>query len=265
MTGGTWSIVRSLRVNWTFALAMAQRELKGSNKGAILGMAWLVLRPFVQVAAYVLIVSFIFGARLQPEGGRFDYAIYILAGLFGWQLLQRGLEDSTSLIRARIEVLKQVPYPIETLPVTSLLTTAIGPAVTLAVYILFAAIAGKLGWSILLLPLPLALLVMLLLGLSWMFMVVGVILKDLHDMIGLVLALAIYASPVILSESMVGPSLWRIILFNPLSHPVIAFRDVLQGGFHPESWAVFAVLATVSFIVGAWVVSRAKVVINEYI
>jgi lipopolysaccharide transport system permease protein len=259
------ALARSLVGKWPFALAMASRELKSLNKGALLGMGWVVLRPFIQVAAYVAIVSFVFGARLSPESGPFDYALYVLAGLFGWHILQRALEESASLIRDRMEIVKQVAYPIETLPVTAFLTSAIAPAIMLAVYVVLAGIAGKLGPSILLLPIPLALLMAMLLGLSWLFMVVGVLLKDLREVISVVMALTIYLSPVLLSEQMVPERIWRLVLLNPLSHVVLAFRDVLQGGFHLESWIIFAALSAVALAVGAFVVTYAKVRINEYI
>ena len=175
-----------------FAQAMASRELKGLNKGAMLGMGWLVLRPFIQVVAYVAIVTFVFGARLNPQAGPVDYALHVLAGLFAWHILQRALEDSCSLIRDRMEILKQVAYPIETLPITAFLVTAIGPAILLSVYLILAGISGTLVPSVLLLPLPLALLFAMLLGLSWLFMVVGVVLKDLREVISVMMALLIY-------------------------------------------------------------------------
>jgi len=258
-------LARSIIQRWPFAWAMAAREMKGLTKGAVFGVAWLVVRPFVQVAAYVAIVTYVFGARLGPGAGPYDYALFVLAGLFAWQILQRGLEESTSLIRDRMEILKQVVYPIETLPITTFLISAIGPAVILVVYLCLAVLGGKLSWSVVLLPMPLAMLLLLNLGLSWIFMVVGVLLKDLKEIISVVLGLTIYLSPVLISPSMVSPRIWDLILLNPVSHVIIAFRDVFDGTFHPFSWAVFAIGMLLSLGLGAFVITRARVAINEYI
>lgn len=257
--------LRSLAKNWPFALAMAERELKGLNKGAVFGIGWLVVRPLIQVGAYVGIVTYVFGARLGPDSGPFDYALFVLPGMFVWQIMQRALENSTSLIRDRIDTLKQVVYPVETLPVSAALVGLIGPAIVLAIYVVLAAILGRLPWTAVLLPLPFALLIALMLGVTWIFMVAGVILKDLREIVSVLMNLAIYVSPVLLSKTMVPAALWEIVLLNPLSHPVLAFRDVLQGEFHPVSWGIFAVMALASFTVGAWVITRTKVMINEYI
>ena len=244
---------------------MAAREMRSSNKGSVLGLGWNVVRPFIQVAIYVVIVTYIFGARLSATAGPYDYALFVLSGLFGWQILQRGLEDSTSLIRDRMEILKQVVYPIETLPITTFLASAIGPGVVLLAYLLLAAIGGKLSWTVLLLPIPLTLLLLLILGLSWTFMVVGVILKDTREIISVLLGLTIYLSPVLLSPTMVPPRIWSLILLNPMSHVIIAFRDVFEGTFHPISWAVFVVGVVAALGIGSIVITRAKVTINEYL
>ena len=255
----------SLIEKWPFSRAMAAREMKGSTKGAVFGLGWIVVRPFIQVAVYVVIVTYVFGARLKATSGPYDYALFVLSGLFGWQILQRGLEESTSLIRDRMEILKQVVYPIETLPVTTFLASAIGPGIVLLVYLILATFGGRLSWTVLLLPVPLTLLLLLILGLSWIFMVFGVILKDLREIISVLLGLTIYLSPVLLSPTMVSPRIWNLVLLDPMSHVIIAFRDVFDGTFHPISWAVFVFGVVAALGIGSVVITRARVTINEYI
>jgi lipopolysaccharide transport system permease protein len=260
-----FGIYGSLATNWSFAKAMAAREMKGLYQGAVLGLAWLIIRPLVQVVAYVVIVSYVFGVRIGPAAGPVDYAIHVLSGLFAWQAVQRSLEEAPSLVRDRIEILKQVIYPIETLPITAMLSSGLGPAIVLAAYLVLAAATGQLSWTIVLLPIPLALLAGFILGASWILMVIGAVLKDLREMVSVVLGLLVYVSPVLLSEEMVGERLWSIILLNPLAHIVISFRDVLTGGFHPTSWAVFAASAAFALLLGGWLVQRTKLAINELI
>jgi homopolymeric O-antigen transport system permease protein len=259
------ALAQSLIDKWPLTRAMAIRELKGSKRGTVLGLAWLVLRPFINAAVYVVIVSFVFRAKLAPNAGPFDYALYMLGGLFVWQILQHGLEEATALIRQRLDVIKEVVYPIETLPITAFVVNAVGPATLLAVYLVLSASVGRLSWTVLLLPLPLVLLSAMLLGMSWALMLLGVVLRDLREIIAILLSLMVYLSPVLLSQAMVPPRLWTIILLNPLAHPIIAFRDVLEGGFHPESWAIFVALALGSLAAGGWLITRAKVAINEYL
>jgi lipopolysaccharide transport system permease protein len=262
---GVASVSRSLIANWPFARAMAARDLKGLSKGAVLGYAWLILRPLIQVAAYVIIVTYVFGARLAPGAGPFDYALHVLSGLVAWQAIQRALEEAPSLIRDRMEVLKQVIYPVETLPVTAMLSSGLGPAIGLAVYLVIALAAGQLPWTAVLLPVPIALLVLLMLGLSYIFMIVGVLLKDLREIVSVFFSLMIYFSPVLASREMVGERIWSLMLLNPLAHVVICFRDVLRAEFHETSWAIFIAMTAIAFAIGAALINRTKLTINEYL
>lgn len=259
-------LVRSLMGNWSFALAIAARDLKALNRGSVLGLAWLVIRPLVQTTALVFIVGFLFGGlRSSGSGVTVDYAMYVLSGMIAWQAMQKSLEDAPSLVRDRMDILRQVIYPIETLPVSSVSAAIVSPAVSLGVYLVFAIANGKLSIATLLLPVPLVLLLLFLVGASWILMVGGVLVRDLREIVAMLMGVLIYASPVVLSPEMVGPTIWRIIELNPLAHVIVCFRDVFRGTFHPSSWIIFSAMSAFFFLAGAWLIGRVKVMIYELI
>jgi lipopolysaccharide transport system permease protein len=251
--------------NRELVVEMAKRELKGSGRGAVLGSLWLVLSPLIQTLAYVVIVSFIFAVRGAESGNRFDYALYVLAGMVPWHVMTRSIQEATLLIRERMELVKQVIYPIETLPLTTMLVCSVGSLVALALYIVLGAFAGALRPSLLLLPLPALMLLLFILGVSWIFSIAGALLKDLREITSIVLGLLVYVSPVVLKEEMVSERLWSVVMLNPLAHVVTCFRDVFYGQVHATSWLVFAAMTLCVFAVGAWVITRTKTMINEYI
>jgi lipopolysaccharide transport system permease protein len=258
-------VAKSLIANLEFAVAMAARHLKSVTTGTVLGLAWLLLRPLILTAAYVVIVAYVFGVKFGARAGALDYALYVLSGMVAWQAVLQSLEQAPVLVRERMEIVKQVAYPIETLPLTAMLVNWLSPAVALGTYLALAFAAGRLPWTAVLLPVPLALLTLFVLGTSWILMIVGVVVKDLREAISVVSGLLVYVSPVVLSEEMVGARLWTVIMLNPLAHVVVCFRDVLQADLHPVSWTVFGTMAAFSFAGGAWVVLRARLLINQYI
>ena len=91
------------------------------------------------------------------------------------------------------------------------------------------------------------------------------IVKDLREIVSLLLGLMVFVSPVIASESIVGPTVWQLIQWNPLTHVVVCFRDVFSASFHPLSWGIFVTMSALCFLFGSWVIRRTKVLINEYI
>jgi lipopolysaccharide transport system permease protein len=242
---------------------MTKRDLKMLHKGSVLGLSWLVMMPLIQVLAYVIIVSFIFGRGAAESP--LDYCLYLLAGMLPWQMLAKSLQEGPTLLTSRLEILKQVIYPVETFPVSSIAISAIGSLVSLVVYIVFAAGTNHLTWTLLLLPIPLLILVVFLLGASWILSVTGVIFKDLREVVTITMSLLIYFTPVIAKESVVGARVWQLILCNPLSHVVIAFHDVFFAEFHPWSWGIFLAMSLGVFLVGAYTFTCARIRINDYL
>ncbi len=256
-----YSMVENRELVWEMAI----RDIKQLNKGAFLGMLWTVLGPLVQVAAYVIVVSFVFKSRLGDNSGPFDYGVYVLSGMIPWQIMNKSLMEAPSLIRSRMELVKQVIYPIETLPITSLIVGSIGSFVSFLIFFVLSAISGNLNWSILLLPVPFFFLVIFLIGTAWFFSIAGILFKDLREVVSVFLGLLVYLSPVIASETMTGETIWKIILCNPLAHVVICFRDIYNATFHPASWGLFVGMAITSLLLGGWVITKTKMMINEHI
>jgi len=242
-----------------------KRDLKGIHQGAILGFLWIFINPLVQTTIYVMVVSFIFKGRFKENAGPFDYALYVLSGMIPWQVMMVSLQQAPGLIRDRVALIKQIVYPIETLPFTSIIVSCFGSFVSFALFIILTIATGYARLSFVLFPLPLVLLIILVLGLSWILSVVGVWIKDLREIIAVAISLLIYVSPVIASEEMVGARVWHYILLNPLSHVVICFRDIFQSTFHPASWVIFLSMSFSFFMAGALAISKTKLLVNEYI
>ena len=259
------SIIFSFFINRELIFEMAIRDLRMINKGALLGYAWLILLPLFQTGAYVLIGSFIFGSRLSENSGVLDYALYVLGGMVPWTIINKMLSESSTQLYSRMELIKQFIYPIETLPMTSLIVGSFGSLVSLLLFITLSLMSVDLSWTILLIPIPMFLLIVFVVGMSWILSIIGIFLKDLREIVTIVLGILVFFTPVVASPEIVGEKVWQIILFNPLSHIVICFRDVYYFEFNPTSWLVFILLSFVALFIGGAVISRAKLVINQYI
>jgi len=251
--------------NREFIWEMSLRDLKTLNKGSFLGYFWLILSPLIQVSAYVFIVSFVFQKRMSDNSDTFQYAIYVLSGMIPWQVLTRSLQQSPVLIRQRMELIKQIIYPIETLPINNLIVSSIGLFSSFFVFLILSVYSHNITWTWILLPVPFSLLVLFIIGASWAFSIIGVIIKDLREIVTVILGLLVYISPVIASENLVGAKIWKIIQLNPLTHIVVCFRDVFYATFHVVSWVVFIILSVSSFFIGGLIISKTKTLINEYI
>ncbi len=259
------TVLGTLHRDREFIFQMARRELRILFSRSVIGIGWLVIRPFIQSLTYVAIVWILSSAALADGTSPANYAVYVLAGTAAWQILQRQIEEASGLIRDRAEMITQSNYPLASLPLQSLVATLMGPVVSLAVCVAIVASSSGLTWNILLLPVAIALVVVFGIGVSWILMIAGFFLRDLKDILGVILGLAVFASPVMLTPEMIGPDRWWLIGLNPLSHPVVCVRDAIFGTFHPQSWLILAALASGMFVIGARAVLAAKLAINRFL
>jgi lipopolysaccharide transport system permease protein len=259
------NIIEIIFDNWELAWHMALRELKALNKGAFLGMIWLIINPLIQVLVYVIVVSIIFKSKLTSTSNTFDYAIYVLSGMIPWQILTKSLQEAPSLIRDRMDLVKQVIYPVEILPIINLIVNSVSLSIITSIYLVLTLTAGKFNFTFFIIPIPMLILIILITGISWILSVLGVVIKDIREIIYITLNLSVYCSPLVLSEAMVSPKIWSLVLLNPFSHILICFRDIFLGQFHAVSWYVYINMTIIIFILGSFIINRFKLLINEYI
>lgn len=255
------SLVQKHRIAWQ----SAKHELRGRYKGTYLGLLWAGLLPLLQVAVYVFVIAVVFQVRSARYSGTFDYALYVLGGMIPWLVIVGVLQDAPMLVRVRMDLVKQVVFPIETLPLASFFVHSATFIVGFGFYLILAVASATIKWTFILLPLPILLLAFLLIGLSWFLMIAGVIFKDLSHIVTVIFTFLIFFTPVLLSVDMVGQDIWLFLMFNPVSHVILCFRDVLLGTFHPWSWLVFAGMTFLFLLAGGWVLGRTKLLINEYL
>lgn len=265
MISATVEQIISLFKNRHLAWATSVHDLKSAYHKTYLGLIWAVLRPVFAVATYVFVISVVFQVRSPRFSGHFDYALYILAGLVPWVLIVNMLNDASMMVRNRMELVKQVVYPIESLPLTAFISHMLFFLTGYTIFIVLALINQSFSPTFFLLPIPLLLLFAFLIGMSWILMILGVVFGDIREVTAILLAILIYMSPVLLHEDMVSDTIWQVLMFNPLAHVILCFRDVISGEFHPLSWLIFVTMSVTTLVLGATLVKRTKLLINEYL
>jgi lipopolysaccharide transport system permease protein len=232
-------------------LEMAKRELTDRYMGQILGTVWTILHPIVLILVYVVVFAYVFkvamgGTREAP----FDYTTYLLAGVIPWLSVQEALAKSSTVIVANANLVKQVIFPIEVLPVKTVLATLVGQIIfmgLLAGYVLISY--HTLPWTYLLAPVLVVLQMVMMIGLCYAVSALGVFLRDVKDFVQVFSIVGVYLMPAFyLPESV--PRLFRPILYvNPFSYLIWCYQDLLYFGRFVHWWAW---LVTLGFSLAAF-------------
>lgn len=238
---------------------MTRRELTDRYAGQVLGAAWAIGVPLVTMAVYVFAFAVLFRGRLGPTDNGLGYTAYALAGIVPWLVVQDALMRATVSVSGSASLVKQIVFPTEVLPLKVVLATIPGLLVGLTVAIAIAALAGLANVAAVLVLLPVCVLLLLLMcaGLSYILAAVGVFLRDVKDIVGVLLTIGFFVHPIIYPPQHVPNWLESVFAVSPISHIIWCFRDALTEGYvaHPWSWVVSGVVALALAVIG-WRVFR---------
>ena len=207
-------------------LTLADRDIRVRYKQTVLGVVWVVLQPLLGS----LIFAFVFGVVAHlPSNGR-PYILFAFAGLMAWNTFSNALTRASFSLVGNAHMISKVYFPRLILPLASVASTLIDFGVTLALmFVLLALYRVWPGPSLLLLPVWLAILLLLALGIGLMAAALMVKYRDISHIIPTFLQLGMFVSPVAWSTLIVPKKYQWVFFVNPLSGLLEAFRWSLLG------------------------------------
>jgi lipopolysaccharide transport system permease protein len=262
-----FDFARVIRRNLALVREMVHRDLKGGHAGHGLGSLWVYVQPLVVVATFMLIFGVVIGAKMAVTATfPGDYTSYILIGLVPWLLMSNALGRATSAFSSNANLVKQVVFPIETLPVATIIACFVIYIPSIALMILYKLfIGGGLTWLALALPLVLGMHGLLCIGLTLLLSVITPFLRDIREFVTMYMAVSMYFTPAIYLPDWVPAMVRPILYLNPFSYVVWVYQDVLFYGEirHAFAWIVFALMAFGLFLAGLVVFRRVKPVLGN--
>jgi lipopolysaccharide transport system permease protein len=187
------------------------------------------------------------------------YTLFILTALFPWQWLSNSLNSASLLFISNAALIKKLPFPTYALCTAVVLTDMIHFLVTIPVVAVVKLLTmGKwpeLTW-IVGVPLLLGLQAATMLGAVMVIATWNAMLRDLEQMIRVLLLLLFYVTPILFPVSMVPDSLQWLLLVNPVASLMIAWRALLVEGVLSPYLLVAGAYAAVSVLIAVPVYRR---------
>lgn len=229
---------------------ITKRDLATRYRGSILGVLWTLITPIFMLAIY----TFVFGVVFQARWGvatqnKLDFALILFCGLTTFNIFADTINRSPQVIVGNPNFVKKVLFPLELLPL-SLLGSALFTGVV-GIFILVIAnliIGSGVHPTLILYPLVLFPLILLTMGLAWFVAALGVYLRDISQIIPLLVTGLLFMSPVFYPISMLPQGLQPIYQLNPLTSVVENARRVVLWGELPD-WTSLLIGTAVGAIV----------------
>jgi len=252
---------RELFVNLTL------RELRGKYKRSILGWTWSLLNPLATMVIFTLVFAYFLKVKVPPgnPSGIRPFAFFLLSGLLPWNFLSNGMSGSMGALIGNSNLIKKVFFPREVLVASNVASWVVSFLLELGVLATALLVTGHfvLPWLV-----PALVLVIIqtafVVGVGLLLSVVNVYYRDVQHLIGIVLQIWFYATPIVYPITVVHdavsgrPVLFTLYKLNPMVRFVGAYRSCFYDLRFPvwQDLAYITASAVVMLAVGVFVFAK---------
>lgn len=241
---------------------LVRREMQEAYAGSVLARVWAVLHPALLIGLYLFVFGYVFQARTGrevPPGA--DFAMLALPGLACWLAVQAAMARAAASLVGAANLVKQVVFPIELLPIRSVLGAQLPLLVGLAVVLAYGLLRHQSVPALLpLVAYVLAAQVALLSGLALVLAALTVFLRDLRDIVQFLLTIGLFLTPAIYMPGSLPAWFEALLWLNPFSHAVWCLQDIFyfRAIAHPLSWILLGLLGAGALWAGARLFEAAR-------
>jgi lipopolysaccharide transport system permease protein len=236
--------------------SLVRRELLARYRGSFGDLLWTVINPLLLMLTYYFVFGLVLRSRFAGDPSTEGFVLYFLAGMLPWLAISESLARAPVVLHENRNLIKKLVFPVEVLPLNQ---TAVGLVTSSVAMVLFLGLLlllrGKVPLSAGTLPLILLPQLLFTAGLAWALAALGVFLRDLAHLMGFVLNLWFFLTPICYDARALPAAALPYLGKNPLFVLVHQYRRVLLEGLPPE-WVPMTklyLLAVVVFFGGyAW-------------
>lgn len=218
---------------------LSEREILSRYKGSILGWVWTFIYPIGMLATYTIVFTQIYKAKwgINAQGTDFEFAINLFAGLIVFNLIAEVATKAPSLIIQNPNYVKKVIFPLEILSITTVIASTFHAITSVGVLLVLQAYAnhGHLPATLTLLPFVWLPLILGCITLALILSAVGVYIRDIGQIAGILVSVLLFLSPVFYPLSAVPEKLKNITRLNPIASVIEETRKVTVTNKMPST------------------------------
>ena len=234
-----------------FVWHLARSDLKAEHYDSAIGQLWVILDPLLLAAVYFLLRTVVRPAGAGPN--RNAIIAHLVWAVFVFTFVSNSMmAGARSLLNGRALILNSA-FPRAVLPITSIVKAIFDFLPTVLVYFLFHLALGQpFGTALVMLPVVIAILAIMALGLGLLFAPLMVFYRDTGGFLPYVTKIWLYVTPALYFVSEIPPKLLVYLRWNPLYPSFAALEQIFKARF-PSTVYLLAALgwALGFFLLGA--------------
>ncbi|OGE24359.1 hypothetical protein A2688_03885 [Candidatus Daviesbacteria bacterium RIFCSPHIGHO2_01_FULL_38_8] len=205
-------------------LQLTQRAIKERYKQSIIGYAWVLLNPLLQLLIYAFVFSVVFRFPLDNV----PYPLFLFVGLLPWIYLQNTLTVAALSLVDNSDLLRKVNFPRETLPYSVIFAKAVDFIFASLLFLTFIFYYQQPLYLTALWIFPLFIIqIILMTGLSLLVSCFNLFYRDIQHLTNLILLMWMYLTPIVYPLSMVPKNWVYVYKLNPLVGIIEGYRSAI--------------------------------------
>ncbi|MBN2895205.1 MAG: ABC transporter permease [Campylobacterales bacterium] len=256
-----YRFIRHIFESRALLISLTKNEFRKEYLGSYLGLIWAILQPL----SFIFVIWFVFevGFRTGPVTDGIPFFLWLLCGMVPWFFFANSVTSGTNAVISNAYLVKKVAFRVSILPLVQI-GSALMVHVLLLLFTIMAFFAYGKTPSIYWLQLPYFIFctVILVLGISWLTSALRVFIKDIGNLVAILLQLGFWFTPIFWSADIIPEQYRYLIKLNPMFYIIDGYRDTfINGVWFWEQYKVtpyFLLTAGTLFVVGAIVFKKLR-------
>jgi ABC-type polysaccharide/polyol phosphate export permease len=214
----------------------------------------------------MLVMELVFSAIFRVQVP--NYAVYALAGILFWNFFSQSIVASMNSLRGNAQLLQKLPVPKAVFPLATVISGVVNLLFALIPLFVILLVTGHpMTRALFFLPVSILLAALFTLGAGLLLAPLAVFFSDVVELIGVLLMLLMYLTPVIYPQEIVPQRMRWVVHYNPIRSILEVFRDPIYNHKVPplSHLCVSIAIAALALVLGAWVFRRSSDRIPFYI
>jgi lipopolysaccharide transport system permease protein len=227
------------------------RDIKVKYKQTVLGFLWAILQPLFMTVVFTL---FLGDSITQKTNLTIPYPVFALSGMLLWSVFSGGMSNAANSMVANANIIKKIYFPRLIIPISSILVALVDFFIALIVFVvvLFFYNVEINYFSILFLPISLAITCLSAMGIGTLLAALNIKYRDVRYIIPFLVQGLLFLTPVLYPANISSSSLVQFILkLNPLSGALELMRSLFTGySINIETVLISLTSSLVLFVIG---------------
>lgn len=225
---------------------MTLRDLLLRYKQTAMGFGWAIFMPLVNTAVFSVIFT-----RVAPLPTQVPYPVFAFCGLWAWNFFSSTLRFAVNSLTSNANLVAKVYFPREIFPFSTVLVGLVDFVVSSVVLMALMAYYGIApGLSLVWLPVILLVHIAFTTGVALIVSMANLFYRDVKYLFEVAITVWMFATSVVYPVSGVGGKLGAVLMLNPMTPIIDAYRNVILLDTPPGPG--FAVTAVLSVLVLMW-------------